>query len=272
MGFFSKIFGGDKKEDNISPKTNQNSSVINENTQSQKGVGITSLSLEKQESLKTLNLRKDMITSLCLEKKELSNLTARVSVVLDFSGSMETLYRNGSVQRIIDRVLPLALKFDDNGELEAWLFSNNCDRINDISVNNYFNYISNEKLLNKYRMGGTNYAPVIEDVVAKYVKEEPSNLPTYVIFITDGDNFDKEKATKAITKASKENIFWQFVGIGNNNFSFLKKLDEMEGRYIDNANFFPVNNLDNMSDEELYSKLLAEYPEWIREATKKGIL
>ena len=261
MVFFNRIFGGNKKE--VSTENNKDN---------KKKEIITSISLKKEESLKTLNLRKDMITSLCLEKKELSNLTARVAVILDFSGSMAVLYNNGSVQRIIDRVLPLALQFDDNGELEAWIFSNKCNRIEDISINNYFNYISNEKLLDKYSMGSTNYSPVIEDVLNKYVVEAPSKIPTYVIFITDGDNFDKEEATNSIIRASKENIFWQFIGIGNNDFSFLKELDEMEGRFIDNANFFSINNLDSMSDKELYSKLLGEYPDWIKKATTKGLL
>ena len=46
----------------------------------------------------------------------------------------------------------------------------------------------------------------------------------------------------------------------------------MTGRYIDNANFFSVNDLESISDEELYNRLLAEYPVWIKEAKDKKIL
>ena len=46
----------------------------------------------------------------------------------------------------------------------------------------------------------------------------------------------------------------------------------MEGRFVDNANFFSVNDLNKMSDEKLYNKLLGEYPEWISKAKHLGIL
>ena len=108
----------------------------------------------------------------------------------------------------------------------------------------------------------------------KYTREEPSNLPTLTLFITDGDNFSSDKfhTTQEIVNASKHPIFWQFVGIGNSSFDYLEELDEMTGRYIDNANFFSVNDLESISDEELYNRLLAEYPVWIKEAKDKKIL
>lgn len=260
MGFLSKLFGG-----NNTPPTTTNMNVQNNET-------ISSLNLNKEESLKQLNLRKDSIQSLCLEKQELNGLVARVCMVMDFSGSMERLYKNGRVQEVVERLLPVAMQFDDNGVMEAWLFSNDCDRIPDISLDNYYDYIRNYNLINKYFMGGTEYAPVMEDVVHKYMVEEPADIPTLVLFITDGDNSDKERTTRVITEASKYPIFWQFVGIGSSKFTYLEQLDEMEGRFVDNANFFSVNDLNKMSDEKLYNKLLGEYPEWISKAKHLGIL
>lgn len=266
MGIFDKLFGGSKQKNNTTqtPTSIQN---INKNS-------LSSLNLDKEKSLTQLNLRKDMISSLCLEKKELNNLTARVAVVLDYSGSMEDLYENGTVQEILDRLLPVAMQFDDNGEMEVWLFENTYRRIKDISLDNYYNYIRNENILKKYRMGGTEYSPVINDVVRKYTKEQPSDLPTLVLFITDGDNFDTDKprTTHSITQASKHPIFWQFVGIGRSSFNYLETLDEMEGRYVDNANFFSVNDIKSISDMELYNRLLGEYPSWIAEVRKKGMI
>jgi len=46
----------------------------------------------------------------------------------------------------------------------------------------------------------------------------------------------------------------------------------MEGRYIDNANFFHFENIEKVSDEQLYENLLDEFPSWIQEAKEKGIL
>lgn len=279
MGFFSKLFGN--KNTNINTNTNTSTSTSvsttrnNNNYQKEDFNSSNSikLTLTKEESLKKLTLRKESINKICLKKKELTDLTARVAVVMDYSGSMDTLYRNGTVQSVLERLLPLALKFDDNGELETWIFESRFKRLKDININNYYDYIKNEDILKKYDMGGTNYAPVMRDVLNKYTKEDPSDtVPTLVLFLTDGDNFDKKQTEEVIKKASKYPIFWQFVGLGNSRYSFLESLDEMEGRYIDNANFFAVNNINKISDDELYSKLLNEYPSWIKEAREKNIL
>lgn len=275
MGFFSKLFGNknnNNTNNNDSNKNNYQKENFN-STSSTSSINSSKPTLEKEESLKKLTLRKESINKICLKKKELTDLTARVAVVMDYSGSMDTLYRNGTVQSVLERLLPLALKFDDNGELETWIFESRFKRLKDININNYYDYIKNEDILKKYDMGGTNYAPVMRDVLNKYTKEDPSDtVPTLVLFLTDGDNFDKKQTEEVIKKASKHPIFWQFVGLGNSRYSFLESLDEMEGRYIDNANFFAVNNINKISDDELYSKLLNEYPSWIKEAREKNIL
>ncbi|WP_338044733.1 VWA domain-containing protein [Paenibacillus periandrae] len=47
-------------------------------------------------------------------------------------------------------------------------------------------------------------------------------------------------------------IFWQFVGIANLDFVLLRKLEEMEGRFVDNANFFHLDDISIISAEYLY--------------------
>ena len=49
----------------------------------------------------------------------------------------------------------------------------------------------------------------------------------------------------------------------------------MQGRVIDNANFFAIRDtrdLVNMTDEVLLGKLLAEFPSWYKEAKEKSIV
>lgn len=228
------------------------------------------LNLRKEEAIQQLDLRKETL-EVSLQKNSIHNVFARVAVVMDDSGSMEYLYRNGTVQSVLERLLPIALKFDDNGELDIWLFSNRYKRMPSITEEDFYDYVKRE-VLKKATWGGTYYAPVIEDIVQKYVHEEPSNIPTFVMFITDGENFDEMESEIAIRKASQHNIFFQFVGIGDENFHFLKHLDEMEGRFIDNANFFQINDINRISDEALYDLLLKEYPLWEKEARKKGLI
>lgn len=261
MGLLNKLFGQKKSTPNLNDSVNTDYNL-----------GMSSLNLSKEDSLKTLNLRKDKLTSLCLDKKELSNLTSRVALVMDYSYSMQESYLNGKVQKILERILPLALKFDDNGELETWIFSNDYHRLENVTVDNYYDYIKNENILNKYRMGGTNFSPVMEDVINKYTIEEPADIPTYVIFITDGENSDRRDTTNIIINNCTKPIFWQFIGIDSDDFRYLESLDEMEGREVDNANFFKLDNILRISDEDLYSKLLKEYPSWLKIAENKRII
>lgn len=263
MGFFN--FGKKKEEAKVE--------AVIANAPVNKEVHNTGINLSKEKAISSLNLRKETF-SISLRKNNMENVMARVAVVMDKSGSMSSLYNKGKVQDVLERLLPIAIKFDDNGELDMWLFSTSAKRTEGITENDFYQYVEREVLGKKENdfWGGTNYAPAINDVVNKYVKEEPSNVPCYVIFITDGENFDKDEARRAIVEASKYNIFWQFVGIGNENFKFLKSLDNMDGRVVDNANFFAINDLDNIADEKLYDMLLAEYPEWEKKAKEIGII
>lgn len=219
------------------------------------------INLSKEESMKKISLRKDKVISLAKER-DLSNVRSRVAIVLDFSYSMEDMFDDGTVQSIIERIIPLALHFDDNGELDFWIFEDGFKRLDGITLDNFYGLTKHVK--KKNRMGGTNYAPVMKDVDKYYIDEEPMSLPNYVIFITDGDNQDKSKAEEVISKISNHPIFFQFIGVGGSSFSFLEKLDEMEGRYVDNANFFSVEDIDSMTDDDLYDKLFAEFPSWLK--------
>lgn len=221
------------------------------------------INLTKEESLKKIDLRKKELITICEEKGPILAQKARVAVVMDYSGSMHKMFHNGDVQEALERLLPIAMQFDDNGEMEVWLFENGFRRMPEMTLNNFYGYVEREILSKKYHMGGTEYAPVMNDVGRKYITESPAQMPNYVIFITDGNNSDASATKDAIKKWSHYPIFWQFVGIGNEKFAFLTRLDNLEGRYVDNANFFALSNLSTTHDTVLYQRLLNEYPGWL---------
>lgn len=194
---------------------------------------------------------------------DLTKHIAHVAVAMDYSGSMETLFRNGSVQEVMTRLLPIALKFDDNGELESWLFSNGQKRLESLSINNYKDYVRQVMQKSGMSMGGTNYAPVLEDMVYYYKDAEPSDVPAFIIFITDGENWDEDETTQVIREISEYNMFIQFVGIGDKKFNYLKSLDDLLGRKHDNTGFIAVEDMNKLSDQELYTELLRQYTAWL---------
>jgi hypothetical protein len=273
MSFLGNLFGK-KKEDapqDISYKVAPADTSATMTNAPMGGTKISAIDLSKHPQI---NLRKETVSSICLTKPAISNLTARVVIALDYSGSMSDEYRSGLVQDTIERIFPIALKFDDDGEMGVWMFENNYRRLPEMTIDNYHGYVKNEIM--RYSMGGTNYGGVISDICDTYIKKYPANIPTYVIFLTDGDCSDYRASEEAIKRAAKYNIFWQFVGLqdnhGRNRFDFLEKLDDMPGRFLDNADFFEIKDLKNMSDETLYNKLLNEFPNWVTAARKKGLV
>jgi uncharacterized protein YegL len=215
---------------------------------------------------KKINLHKQNV-SIVLEKRGLAGKKVRVKFAIDQSGSMGNQYRDSTVQDTVERLYAAALKMDDDGDLEVWSFSTNSYRKPAVNMSNVDGYVSK----NIYCMGGTNYAPVMSDII-KDCEDDNSDTPALIIFITDGDNSDHAAAEKIIKEASSKPIFWQFVGIGSADFRFLKQIDNMGGRAVDNANFFELNDLRDIGDIELYQRLLGEFPDWIKAATSKGIL
>lgn len=221
--------------------------------------------------MSTINLMKKTV-GVILEKKKLTNVVARVGLVLDISGSMRTLYKNGTVQKVVERILAVASKFDDDGMLDVWVYDNEYSRLKSVTESDFDNYVEDYILKNDlvHKFGRNDEPPVMEDVIQKYTLEQPSKEPAFIVFINDGGC--KKTIKKPIVNSSTKPIFWQFVGIGDSNFDTLEKLDTMEGRFIDNANFFHIKDIEKITDEELYNKLLDEFPSWLKEAKEKGIL
>ncbi|MFN2746438.1 vWA domain-containing protein [Bacillus sp. z60-18] len=219
----------------------------------------------------SIDLQKKSL-NIVLEKKQLTDVKAKVGLVLDITGSMRGLYKQGTVQKTVERVLAVADRFDDDGMLDVWVYDNEFSRLAPITEKDFSGYVNREIINNAevHKFGRNNEPPVMKDVLQKYTVEEGSEYPAFIVFINDGGC---KKSIKPIIEASSDKpLFWQFVGIGGGNFDFLKKIDELEGRFVDNANFFHIEEIDRLTDDELYDSLLNEFPKWLREAKQKGIV
>lgn len=232
---------------------------------------VEAVAVTEEIVLSKIDLRKKIV-AYTLEKKNLTHLSARVGIVLDITGSMRNMYKNGTVQEVVERILAVASKFDDNGALDVWVYDHEFSRLPTVTERDFISYVNNQILNNAniHKFGRNNEPRVMEDVIQKYTLEEDSSLPVFIIFINDGGVVKPTK--KVIVDSSVLPIFWQFVGIGDSDFEVLKQLDTMEGRIVDNANFIHLNDISAVSDEVLYDLLLNEFPQWIKEATEKRII
>lgn len=250
----------------------QNTSKTNDKQPLSDVALLTPVSLTKNKVLdQKIDLRKKSIT-VQLKKSNIQLTQARVVFVLDHSRSMSTLYNDGTVQETLERIFPLALTFDDNGGMEFYLFDTLYKELDTVGTSNIDGYTENVIMKKRGKYGATCYAPIIKEITERYGKREPSKLPTLVIFITDGNNSDKKDAKEILSVASHYNIFWKFVGIGNEKFEFLEKLDTMGNRFIDNANFVSINHLSKINDDELYRLLLIEFGDWLKSCKNHNMI
>jgi stress response protein SCP2 len=231
------------------------------------------LSLQKRQAL---DLRKREVHKVLLTKGA-QNERARVVLVLDKTGSMYDEYRSGIVHRVVEKMVPVAIQLDDDGSLEAYLYAVKFARLPDLRVeyleqwmNDFIHIQGVHQGIDYGQIGGYNdEIPIMNEIINSV---QGATGPTLVLFFTDGGFSKKKEITKLMQNASKFPAFWQFVGIGNNNFGVLTKLDEMGGRMIDNVGFFAVTDIDRIDDAELYRRLLSEFPDWLRNARAMGIV
>lgn len=233
------------------------------------------LSLEKAQKTGNKSIidltKKSLMT---LEKKGLLDVKARVALVLDASGSMNWQYKNGDVQKVVNRLMPLAINFDDDGSFECWAFAQYTTQLDDVTLTNVNHFVNTTKGgYQSWQVGAriNEEIPAIQAVINHYSAIH-DDVPTYVLFISDGGVGSGRQMQKILTECSSLPIFWQFVGVGGCNYGVLEKLDVMTGRVVDNCNFFALDRIDSIDDGKLYELLLAEFPVWLDEIKRKNLL
>lgn len=212
----------------------------------------------------------------------------RVGLAYDVSGSAKSFYYNGHIQQTNDRLLGVAANFDDNGEMDVWVFDNKSRKLETAKAGDYGDYVDKEILPNVGGMwNGTSYAPVMQDIVDFFFKptkakksggffgfggrakeEQPFNadVPAFVMFVTDGVNDDKAATERVLRDSQKYGIYWSLVGVGNpSEFGFLQKMADD----LPNVGFTNLSSL-NVSDETLYDEIICEeLCEWIKKPHHK---
>jgi len=209
-----------------------------------------------------------------LTKHGLDGLRAAVYLVVDYSGSMKPYYKDGSVQALADRVLGLSAHLDDDGRVPVVFFSTEVDAETDIALADHQGRI--ERIVAGLgHMGKTSYHLAMDAVIDHYI-DSGSTAPALVVFQTDGGPINKLAAERYVCKAARLPIFWQFIGFGDDEFAFLRRLDELPvpaKRVIDNAGFFPAGPQPRaIPDSTLYDELMAEFPQWLAAARRAGIV
>jgi stress response protein SCP2 len=239
---------------------------------------------------KRLSMRKQIV-NVVLTKKGLTGIQARVILVLDASGSMTGLYGDGTVARVVERIAAVGARLTPDGVLPAWIFASNTAQLPHLTIGELPRWIKKHvregqmKLMPRsrplYRSDGTvdmreigiqnEEQKVMADII-RVVSGLPPGPPAFVLFFSDGGIYRDKEIEDILRDAAALPIFWQFIGLGNADYGVLETLDTLAGRVVDNAGFFAVDDIDRIGDEELYERLLTEFPLWLTAARTAGVL
>ncbi|MCL7426263.1 VWA domain-containing protein [Streptomyces sp. YS415] len=240
---------------------------------------------------KRLDLRKQQV-AVSLEKHGATGITARVILVLDASGSMSFLYSGGVVADVVERMAAVAAQLDDDGEMQAWTFASNPARLPDFRLGELPEWTRlhvrcgemslfgskkrkkglDDRQVDMRTVGIQNEEQKVIAEVRAYVRQNPAQAPTLVLFFSDGGVYRNAQIEKELREAVEEPIFWQFVGLGKSDYGVLQRFDTLPGRRVDNVGFFAVDDISKVPDQELYDRLLSEFPQWTVAARGAGIL
>lgn len=247
------------------------------------------VSLKKRSDAVKVSLKKSGVAK--------EKVTLRVGCALDISGSMQGNFASGRVSDLVDRLLPVADQFDDNGEIDMWAFNTSSRELPPATPANYGGYVEKE-LRGLNINGGTNYAPVIEDIAHHYFgkedvlvskEEKPtgffgklfgqtktvstyetravteSEIPALVFFISDGEASDTGATDRLMTQLRDEKVYWVMIGIGAaNQFRFMQLLADQ----YENVGFINFKSLD-LTDEQIYDSIInGELANWINKVSK----
>lgn len=221
-----------------------------------------------------ISLRKEAAVSLKKHGLEVDG-TGGLSVylVLDHSGSMQGHYAAGSVQRITEQALALAVEIDSDGKVPVFYFGTSVSRPQIVSLDDsgrgdsYVGWV--DRTHRSVEWGATDYDKAVRAVAAYHAKHG-NEEPGLVIFQTDGSpgtwggGDDYENARQALRDVSNdprtENLFFGFVGYGpKRQVEFLFELDEIDGRKRDNASAFHAADPQRTLNSDLYDGVLREF-------------
>lgn len=220
------------------------------------------------------------------------------------------LYSSGRMQSVADLVFAAGLQFDDDGEVPTSLFDDHVTPLGEITLRNCRGFLQREHKRYRYGgtdylsalrwivaeagYGGVDLGSLPHNPLwqpsqtrrhwwggrvheAETAHESTLRLrasaryPTFAVFVTDGEPMDpKDAIVEYLTLMSQLPIFVQFIGVGAPRFEFLEQLDTMEGRFVDNANFF--NAAEAPTTEAMLEKMLGEFPDYYRKARDLGLI
>lgn len=229
------------------------------------------IDLAKRTSAALVSLQKVVDDS----PHDLGELVAQLSLAADRSGSAAGQWPD-VYQEAIERTLGLSLTgLDDDGKAPFFIFDSVIRHEVVLDEGSYRGYVP--KIHKKLgRMGGTQYAPVIERMLALGDPATEADQPPHLhIFGTDGEPSDRRATEQLLIQARTRPHFFQMVLIGGDadGEAYLQRLNnELRGEGVDNVGVTIYRGFPPSDDTAFYDDVVREFfTDWLPAARKAGI-
>lgn len=248
-----------------------------------------------------LNLAKSaQALRLNLEKKGVPTPPkADLAFLLDVSGSFDDEHRGGLTQALLGRLVPWGMVFDPDQKLDVFTFSSGNGRshhVGEITPETVDGFIAN-KIIDRVPgyNNGTEYSYVLESclqhfgwlpngaspkasggLMGKLFGASKAAAPaavaekkrSIVLFVTDGDNSDKDRTRQILrdSQSRKDEVYFLFIGCNNqpSTFRFLEEI----GEEFDNTGLVVVRDIKafgELDDDALNDQLIGgELLTWLK--------
>lgn len=227
----------------------------------------------EEKVLTELNIRKGIFETSAAQKNAL-DLKVQVEIAFDSSGSMPPLYRNGTVQAIIEAIFPFASYFNQEKELNLCTFSHDVKKHKSVTESNLYNYTLDEIFKNrKFPLcGRREFYPLMHDIFTRDQEADNQDCTRLVFIVTNGNAYDQDRYQELLLESSHKNIFWQFISLETALQGNLLNKELLAGQGANNIGFlgFPIDR--PVFHKRFYDLFLNKFLLWEKEARLKGII
>ncbi len=258
---------------------------------------MTTMKLDLNKSAKAVQLR--------LEKAGVpKNVQAQLTIIMDVSASFEHEHEEGTTSTLIERIVPIAMNLDPDGQIDVISFSDgegNVQFVGTVSPDNCSGYV-NREIVSRVRgwNGGTTYSYALEEALKRFgyidcdhdhgssvfsrfwkkatgqtaVPHRHEKQKSIIWFVTDGENdpdgrFGDKRRTMDVLKASQDrgdDIYFLFIGACEHaEFEFVRKIADM----FSNTGIVMATDPEEfvgLPDDQLLDKLLQpELVNWLKQ-------